>query len=107
MSEGHFHRVTVKLGLGTARAIAGLLAETLPRVTAEYEPHERMALYELARAVSGPVSGAHPLKAVLARLEEDGAFPCFHERTRMDDGISSCLDCGDRLDCALPGWSSS
>jgi hypothetical protein len=23
---------------------------------------------------------------------------CDHERTRMDDGISSCLDCGDRID---------
>ncbi len=24
---------------------------------------------------------------------------CEHDRTRMDDGISSCLDCGDRIDC--------
>lgn len=23
---------------------------------------------------------------------------CSHERTRMDDGISTCLDCGDRID---------
>jgi hypothetical protein len=23
---------------------------------------------------------------------------CAHERTRIDDGISSCLDCGDRID---------
>lgn len=24
---------------------------------------------------------------------------CSHERTRIDDGISTCLDCADRLDC--------
>ncbi len=23
---------------------------------------------------------------------------CRHERTRIDGGISSCLDCGDRID---------
>jgi hypothetical protein len=27
-----------------------------------------------------------------------GDVECEHERTRMDDGISSCLDCGDRID---------
>jgi len=31
-------------------------------------------------------------------LEEMENEPCEHERTRMDDGISSCLDCGDRID---------
>jgi hypothetical protein len=24
---------------------------------------------------------------------------CAHERTRIDDGVSTCLDCGDRIDC--------
>jgi len=33
-----------------------------------------------------------------AQIDMDEDSSCAHERTRMDDGISSCLDCGDRID---------